>query len=218
MRWFVRTLIGAAGCAAFCGCSAPTPAPQAISMPSIILPKTVEAPDSLEATRLGLIGDSDLLHVGDSLEQVEKLFPTPTGAVSVKELPAAFGPQYEAQGYDTVGKSLGAIMFEDKLALAMIYRSGVKAGEFATIVKSYQDRFGPPSQKVGQGSITYSFWETGNQRLMVCVAIDEKNQLRNLTISIGHQTMMDSLRMGERYAINDVRNAERLPDEKRSGE
>ncbi|MEQ1933461.1 MAG: hypothetical protein ABL962_06230 [Fimbriimonadaceae bacterium] len=200
------------------GCSAPALPERPQTMPAIVLPKTVEAPGRLEATTLGLITESDRLHVGDSLEQVEKLFPAPSGSVAIKELPEAFGTRYEGYGFDTGTRSFGSIFFEDKLALAMIYRNAVKVVDSDLIMKSYKDAFGLPEQTVGKGPITYAFWEIQDQRLMICVSTDQKTNLRNLTISVGHKNMMSALRMGERYATNDVRNAEQLPDEKRSGE
>jgi hypothetical protein len=203
------------------GCPAPESTPKkAVAMPAIVLPKTVEAPADLRSTSdsLALITESDPLFVGDSFEQVDKLFPSPAGSVPVKELPAAFGTEYEGRGYDAGSKSFGAIFYADKLALAMTYRSALKVAESSAITKSYHDRFGPPDISVGKGFISYSFWEKESQRLMMCVSTDEKTQLRNLTISVGHKNLMDALRMSDRHATNDVRNAESLPDEKRSGE
>ena len=64
--------------------------------------KAVKAPEWDISSDLALYADSQSIHVGDSVSEVEKVFRKPEGRASnFRDLPAGFGPGYRSIGWST---------------------------------------------------------------------------------------------------------------------
>lgn len=222
---------------ALAGCSGNGGKEVKLSRPTIEAPRQVAAPVSFKSDyKLQLVADltprtddsgvameSPVLRVGDSPEDVEKVFTAPTGAYTFKDLPPGFESGYSCKGYEASRESFGAIYFENQLAVAMMRREAVDP-ELVTYVVDHYDKANPPkrtidrqepptefSSVVGE-SIQYWFWEKDGQRIMICSAPNRRSdKTRDLTIALGDQIPMDALRMGLKQAQNDRQAIEKKP-------
>ncbi len=226
---------------AVAGCGGGSPAKEVkIGRPTIEAPKQVEPPVSLDSDyKLSLYADvtpktdeqgtemdSPTIQLGDSSDDVDKIFTSPTGSYTFKDLPPGFEKGYTSKGYENSKESFGAIFFDNELALAMIRRENVDPALISDVVDKYSkanppkrtiDRQEPPTEflSVMGESIQYWFWEKDGQRLMICSAPDPKSsKTRDLTIAMGDQNPMNALRMGLVYAQNDRQAIEKAAKQK----
>lgn len=65
------------------------------------------------------------------------------------------------------------------------------------------------AQVVAGSKIRYWFWEWGNQRLMIATAFMKEGRM-DVSVALGHKSVMDVLRMGQEAARVDQVEAERL--------
>jgi hypothetical protein len=170
----------------------------------------VEVPDSLAPTDLGILNDGNLLRVGDSLEDANRVFPAPQDIFGLKELPPGFGSGFRARGYETPREGLGLILVDNRVAVAMRRIEDVSADTAKDAVRRYVAEFGEPSESVSGARIEYRFWSKEDQRLMVCTAPDRKEPSRyDVTVAVGVSTLMDALRMSYASAREDRAIAEK---------
>lgn len=192
--------------AAVTGCE-PEEDPKAttIERPKISIPKLSEPPPPRKSGKLVLLAEGEnVLRLGDTMDMVEKIFPTPQGAVPFKGLPPGFGDGYEARGYETSRESFGGIFHDNGLILAMERRENVDPEIVGETVDRYERQFGPAKDKVTSKKIQYWFWEEADRRIMVCSTPDERYPTTcDLNISFGDVVMMDAFRMGVTHANND---------------
>jgi len=198
--------ISLAGLLLAAGCGITPSKPVAIEKP---LPDIAE-PASLGPTELAILDGQSRIRVGDSQEDVERAIPAPPNSFPFKELPRQFNGQYRAKGFETGQMGFGAIYHENRLAGGVYRQENVTAGEVQSIVRAYISAFRDADQTLPSGSIQYWFWRREDQRLMICSVPDRQQPLRyDVTIGLGHEVVMDALRMSYPAAREDQSIGER---------
>jgi hypothetical protein len=188
------------------GCAdLPHPQPAAV----LAAPKNAPSPSLIRGSRLGLIprrNESVFLFVGDSQDQVERLYPRPPGSFDFRELPPAFQQPYRADGWETPEVGFGALYYESRLAEAMRSEQNITEQDVLSTEADYQESLGKPSEVFPGVHVMYWFWEDSahNQRLMICAVQDKRDAKRfDLTTSVGDVVVMDALRMSPAAARED---------------
>ena len=172
------------------------------------IPKTV--PANLEQGRLKLLHQGHALYVGDDQSRLFEVFGPPAGASDVSDLPDGWDKDhYRVKGWEKGKDAFGAILVKDDVALAMFTTEGKSALELESILNDYEDEFGKPGTVLDHGDISYRFWSTRSQRLMVA-AIRVAGEGYRITQALGTMEIMDPLHMSENAAKSDVLKAENL--------
>lgn len=187
---------------ALAGCGS---SPGTVTMPKApVKAPDIEAPPSLAPTQLMMIVGQERLKVGDSAEDADRAFPSPPGAFSVKELPERFGGLYRARGWETPTGGFGAIYYDNRLASAVWHIENITQGEMQGTVQDHVNAYGEPDQSLPGKGVQYWFWLKEDQRLMICSVPDRDHANRfDLTVALGHQVVMDGLRMSYLSARED---------------
>lgn len=189
------------------GCGESNEPEAALAVPN----EPVAHPDVLERGQLCLIGPVGQIHVGDSQDEAEKVFPAPSGSFAVKELPAGFEPPYRARGYESSRDGFAAVLFGERVALAMRREEDVQAASVAALVDRYIAKFGNPDTRVDGPLVTYRFWEREGQRLAIYEAPDvEKTERRDVTVAVGTFGVMDAVRLSQKTAQEDSKAGEKI--------
>ena len=171
------------------------------------LPKAV--PSSLEQGRLRLLHQGHALYVGDDQSRIFDIFGPPPGASDVADLPEGWDQDhYRVKGWEKGKDAFGAIIVKDNVALAMFTSEGKSPLEFKAILNDYDDVLGEPTLKI-DGVMSYRFWNSKTQRLMVS-SVRLENDTYRITQAVGAFEVMDALRMSETAARADILKAASL--------
>ena len=210
-RWVLGILIATAACGH--QEEAKSTEPEQSTSVTLTLNK---APNLATSTKLAIFrtieGRPQAVKVGDSVDHAFELFPQPTGAIAVGELPKDFNQSvFESKGWDfAAGKpaeAFGIISNAGRVVVALHQLQGTKEEGKEGQVRFATESFGNPTQPpVTQGPISYWFWEEGDQRYMIC-AIKKADDLYDVTVALGAQQAMDSLRMSVAAAKEDSEKA-----------
>lgn len=169
-------------------------------------PIKVVPPSVLNSNTLALVNDDQKLAVGDGVAHWSQVFPRPIhGSFAVKEVPRALSASdLTAQGWETATKGFGALINSQKVALAMVWESKDHAARAASINALYTKvNQELPVQKVASGGVSYLFWEDHGIRMMLFTQRLSEDSF-NITVSIGEDQLMDSLRAGPIQARDDL--------------
>ncbi|HVT13072.1 MAG TPA: hypothetical protein VHE55_12480 [Fimbriimonadaceae bacterium] len=210
-------------------------APSALQTPPLTATPTFET-----ASRLGLIRRSGTVRVGMNQDDAFSIFTQPPNSYEKSDLPASFdASSYEATGWQSKGEGFGMILckgkvfkgevYKDKVVVAVDELDGLTEARLASdVVKPYIDAFGQPQyfddkNELKSGFldgrfVRYWFWQSGSNTgdiLMIC-ATEVKMDKLNVTIAVGWDSAMATLRMTPASALEDQRSADRLIDRQRS--
>lgn len=151
--------------------------------------------------------------VGDSLEHVFSVFPKPPRAIDANELPAELkGRGLTAQGWDNpTGRPADAfatIMAGGRSGLLMRQLIRTTSDGLEAQIEIAKANFGEPTNKpISVGNIGYWFWEDSGQRYMIC-AIKHSEKDIDITVSLGTDELMNTLRMSPTAASADAKKAD----------
>jgi hypothetical protein len=219
LRWFVAILapIALAGC----GGGAPVETAEPKTPERTVTLREVKAPDLGNPGNLALIRGRDKLKVGDEWEFAKKIFLQQRGAYEINELPPELtGADYRARGWEAPAEGFGAILYKDRVALAMYRIEHVDEDRVQEFVSTYRDYFGKPNDTVPPelAEMThdrarkvrsrYWFWQQGSQRLMIS-SVTTLADGTNVSIAVGDGNTMDALGMSVSAAKSDQAKAER---------
>jgi len=198
------------------GCGGPAtvasaPKDSAVPKPERLLTADqIESPLSGAESPLGLINESQILHIGDSTDSVfEQDFPRPERAANVTQMPPGLDTSFRARGWATANQAFGVVFKSGRVALALLTTENEDEEGLQEIVSQYQTRFGAAQETVGTSGVRYWFWQDRDVRLMVCCAFSETGKM-SITNAIGLKTLMTFLRMDVQDARRDREEAERL--------
>ena len=173
-------------------------------------------PDFSQTSPLSLQSDSSVsggrVSVGDTDDQFKAAFPrSPADSRSLEgQLPVgASAEHWTAKGWDldNATKGVGALLYDDRVALAMVQLDGVDESYVTKEVANYQP-YGL-NQYVGNRKVRYWFWVRGHATLMVCAFQTGPNDL-NLITALGDSDVMDRLHMSYSAAQDDAGSVDRM--------
>ncbi len=197
------------------GCGGPPPVANgpkeatAAGSDRLLTADQIESPLAGAESELGLINESQILHIGDSAESVfSQDFPRPERAANVTQMPPGLDTSFRARGWESANQAFGVVLKGGRVALALLTTENEDEEGLGDIVTQYESRFGTP-ERVGSAGVRYWFWQDRDVRLMVCCAYDEDGKMA-VTSAIGLKTLMSFLRMDVQDARGDREEAERL--------
>lgn len=178
----------------------------------------VESPLIGSDVNLGLLHESQTLHIGDNVDTVfEQDFPRPDKASNVTQMPPGLDNTFRARGWETANESFGVVLKGGRVGLAIYTVTGSDEDFLNELVARYISRFGEPGEKVGAAGVRYWFWQDRDVRLMICSGYSEDGRL-SVTSALGLKSLMDFLRMDIVSAREDREEAERLLKNQQSKE
>lgn len=201
-RWLSPILIGTCvGCGEADIGKIEAPVPQPI--------RRVDVPMLDDATAVRLIRGTEQLAVGDPVEKAFRIFSPPPGSYDTAQLPPGFNTGFKARGWSTAKESFSTLSAGGRVILALWQRENLDTDQIreATIAHETTMTGVTPKFVAGNG-VRYMFWDAGNQRTMIAVSPNAKNQV-GLTVAVGDVRVMNPLRMNPMDAEADVRVAER---------
>ena len=171
-------------------------------------------PDFAQPSRLFLVSDNgNVVKVGDSDDAFKGAFPrSATKARSLDgDLPlGASADHWTARGWalDNASRGVGALFYDDKIAVVMSQFDNVDEQEVTSEVSKYEMKFGPPTHLEGK-HVRYWFWPGDPATLMICAFKENRNEV-NLTTALGDSSVMNRLHMSYQTAQSDLDSVERL--------
>ncbi len=174
-------------------------------------PKLVVAADLLKQTELALLNEGRRVAVGDEFREALEVFRPGrrVKAFELRDLPASLGPEFAPRGWETDSEGFGLVVYGERVAAAVRTVSGRSESEMMDAAEAYGRLYRrlQPVEVAGQTS-RYWFFESGNQRLMVCGARTHKGNW-TVTLAVGLNPVMDALRMSPARAKEDALRAAR---------
>ncbi len=198
-----------AACALLAGCGSPQPEGQAAPSPNQPVAVHVELPTGSQVSRLALIHEHQLVGIGAKLDDAMNVYPKPQRAFYFTDLPSQLGAQFTAKGWETASEAFGVILQGDRVALAMETHENADQARLEGILQTYQANFGPESRRIAGAKVSYWFWQSGRERLML-VSCQDRKGLMAVSVVVGDDALMDALRMDCPSAQADVAKADEL--------
>ncbi len=142
---------------------------------------------------IGLFREGNAVHVGDAWESAQKLFPERRSAYRLRTLPDRFGNDFEAHGWETnEGQGYGVITRKDLVVAAIYHADGLEDDYSRGLLAEQREHTGNlPIHEVQSGKASWSFWESGSQRLMVLLYKGAKGT--DVTLLMGDAKVLDAL-------------------------
>ncbi|MHB8635328.1 MAG: hypothetical protein ACYC96_02530 [Fimbriimonadaceae bacterium] len=168
-------------------------------------------PASVSAGALALYPQLDnndaKLVIGEPLDSLERLYPRPTKHTVSTPLPKGFSPEdYIAKGWELGDSTAGAGIISNaqtkETVLALVRQSAANAKAAQDVVDAYKSKIGRPPIAVTYGDFTYTFWEDGDNRLMILEAPGKGDKVQ-LTLALGAKSLMDYLHADLNHARLD---------------
>lgn len=173
-------------------------------------PAKVTPPDFSKRTDLRMIRKGEVLHVGDSVDDALRIFPEDKSAFHLADMPPGWkDDSYRCVGWDTASTGFGAIVYNDRIALALYHEDRITEDRLKEILDTYDRGLSMPATLVTGSRVRYWFWEQEPHRLMIC-AVQVPGDGLNVSIALGDIQIMDLFRMKKEAAENDERAAEDL--------
>jgi len=184
--------------------------------------RKVEVPAIDEPTAVRLVRGNEQIAVGDPVEKAFRIFAPPPGSYDSAQLPPGFNTGFKARGWSTAKESFCTLSAGGRVILALWQRENVDADQVRETMLAHEGAMtGISSRFVPGNGARYTFWDSGNQRAMISVSPNAKNQV-GLAVAVGDVRAMNPLRMNPTDAEADVRVAERelrrLNDSKSTGQ
>lgn len=203
-------LLGAFVAVLACGCaSAPAPSEAPAPAAAAAVPNaSFPVPSSNPVGDLGLLvageRNESRIRVGDSADEFRAVLPRPLSVPrAIQELPPQIPPgtkNYSVWGweYDDRSRGAGALLYQDRVAVAMRQLESLQQNEIDQVLASYQKSFGIPREVEGP-KVHYWFWQTNNVTLMLCAYLTGEGG-QNLTEAVGDSGVMGALGMSPERA------------------
>jgi hypothetical protein len=160
-------------------------------------------PNSNPVGDLGLLVPSERsdarIRVGDSADEFRTILPRPASVPrSLQDLPPQIPPNtkgYAVWGweYDDRSRGAGALLYEDRVTVAMRQLESLQPSEIEQVLASYNKTFGIPREIEGP-KVHYWFWQSTNVTLMLCTYRTGQGG-QNLTEAVGDSAVMAALGM-----------------------
>lgn len=161
-------------------------------------------------SNLALMSSQSSIRIGQNLTtSLIGGFKKPDRAVSIKELPPGFGSGFQSVGWESPQRTVSMVGREDDLVLAIDVWDSLTQEKVDELLERYEFVYGKPGTQVPGDSATYSFWDSGEVRLMICVVTKEKDTF-TVTTTLGLAQLMDRLRMNDDSAKRDVASADQM--------
>lgn len=178
--------------------------------------KPVAAPTFGEESEIAMRRNNERLRVGVSMATATSFLPKPKKAYDFKDKPAGFGPEFRSTGWEANDQAFGVLAYEDRTCLAMHEMFKVTDEEVQTLVQDYQYALRDSEWSTISGEYSrYWFYESGRDRIMIC-AVKVADNSFHVTIAVGETSVMDTLRMNTRFAIEDKNRSDALAKDKKS--
>lgn len=178
------------------GCAAPIESEGADISAALTLPA------AQFSGKIAMIGDNDTrVHVGDALAVAQTAFPKPKRSFSITSVPPEFEEKYQVYGWENPGRSFAVLTQRGAVALALDIHERVDDAFIDKQVASAIEEYGTPEVEVA-GEIKYWFWDDGDARAMICVAVDTRKR-KSMSRAIGYTALMDYMRMSPTAASED---------------
>ncbi|HJP82237.1 MAG TPA: hypothetical protein VJ835_01925 [Fimbriimonadaceae bacterium] len=177
---------------------------------TVSTPEKIDPPAFDERTTLRMFRRGDEVRVGDNIDSALRVFREEKNAYQVSELPAGWKDQaYTCRGWDNGASGFAAIVFDEKVALAMYHEERATETRLQEIVGDYDRALSPEPTTVTGTRVRYWFWDEGGQRFMIC-AVQLPVEGLSITTALGGQKLMDILRMNPVAADRDRQSADQI--------
>jgi hypothetical protein len=160
-------------------------------------------------------GNAELrIRVGDSADEFRAALQRPPSVPrAIQDLPPqipAGAKNYSVWGweYDDRSRGAGALLYEDRVAVAMRQLESLQPSEIEQVLAAYRKTFGIPREISGT-RVHYWFWSTTNVTLMLC-AYKTGEGGQNLTEAVGDAAVMAGLGMSPERANAQKDTLERI--------
>lgn len=196
-----------------CGCAAP-PVEDGVVLTAVTLETVNFKPTVDSGADLALLNGGQRLTLGGKLDGALKVFSQPKGSRVFSSLPAQFGKDFGAFGWETDEEAFGCILlsvrdpetkktiYSNLVVLAMFSRQNVSEGAVGEAISNYTDAFGKPTSTDEGQAVNYAFWIRDERALMLVSSLDLDGK-RSMTVALGDPRVMDELRMSPRKASED---------------
>jgi hypothetical protein len=173
----------------------------------------VAAPTLAKSTKLGLkVNPADAasaqVAIGDTEDQVTRVFYPPKDAYDFRDLPPGFQQPYRASGFQNKTSGFGAIYYDSHLAEATLHEDLLTLEQVNASEAAYEKdpNFGTPFDTERGLGVFYWFWDDADhqQTMMMCAVQDKTDPKKfDLTTAIGDNVVMEALRMNPASAKED---------------
>lgn len=142
---------------------------------------------------IALSWDGNAVHVGDSWEVAQRVFPERRASYRLRALPQRFGRDFEAHGWETNdGQGYGVITHDDLVVAAVYHAEDVEPDYARSLFEAQRAGTGAlPMRDELNGSLAWDVWESGTQRLMVLR--DKGKRGIDVTVLMGDSKVLDAL-------------------------
>ena len=142
---------------------------------------------------IALSWEGNAVHVGDTWEAAQRVFPEPRAAYRLRSLPSVFAREFEAHGWETNENQGYGVITKDGLVVAAIFHAEDAERDYArSILAAQRNGTGVLAiHEVKNGDLLWNFWESGAQRLMVL--LDKGRRGTDVTVLMGDSAVLDAL-------------------------
>jgi hypothetical protein len=171
-------------------------------------PPAYEFSGSTSRTAMGLFHNGNRINavrVGESWTAAKEIFPEPPrGSYEIHDLPAQFGNNFQAQGWETNrDEGFGAILTDNKIVAAMYQLEHQREDVVDGYIHEEEEGLRPLKRKrIMGGPVAYWFWHSGTQTTMIC-KLQTKNGF-SLTMAMGDDDVLKQLGISEEDANNQI--------------
>jgi hypothetical protein len=190
------------------------PEPPSRVRTKINAPAKLDPPDFERKTSLRMVRKSVEVQLGDNMDTALRAFTEEKNAYRISEMPPGWkDPAYTCQGWDAGALGFAAVLYDEKIVLALYHEDRAKEDRLQEILDVYERMNIDPARTLAGNRVRYWFWEKPDekQRLMICV-VTSPNTAEGLSISIalGYEEIMNIFGMSFAAAEKDKDAAERL--------
>jgi len=201
MRWLLLACLFACGLS---GCASDDGNASAAEPTNVVQPIAAGDPSFASSNPLSLVNQNEKLRLGSNRLDILKVFPKPDSATLASNLPAALrgAPGYSSEAWQLGTDGFGWVMFRDQIVLGQQIFERRTEEAFSQILDSVRKANGQETATVAGQNARYYFWESENQRLMVC-GFRSPDSSWNVVAVLGAIKVMDALGMSQAAANGD---------------
>lgn len=197
--WMIVGML-ALGALSGCGASSPTGEGTADAGASPAPPEAVGAPRSLVRGKYALLRDAARLYLSENWEAALDFNPPPKPSFEFSDLPETFKPPYRVRGWEKGSNSFGVLLYEGRVALAMIQNDRGTPEDLGDLVLRYEKTYGPAKMVPGS-KVNYWFWNDETARMMICGL--KKKDVVKITVALGDEVPCEALGISLEMAERD---------------
>lgn len=150
------------------------------------------------------------LRLGTTKDRAIEVFPALAKSYPFSALPAQFGKEFKAVGWEGDQISFGCITLpvdgKETVVLAMVTIEDASDDAVASALEKYKKEFGDPQFSLPGNRVIYHFWDRPGRRLMLNVSTSGSGH-RSLTVVLGAPQAMTELGMSHERAKTDQTKA-----------